>query len=378
MRLLQVGCLTLVAAMMLVPAVRGEEAERVGKQISDFTLRDHFGNEHSLDDFSDAKVVVVAFLGTDCPLVKVYGPRLNQIREKYADAGVQIIGINANRQDAPSKIGAWIRKYEISFPVLKDAKNEVADDFAAIRTPEMFVLDADRVVRYWGRIDDQYGFGSGVGYGKSEVSRHDLCEAIDEVLADKDVSVPVTEALGCIIGRIPSVEPHGEITYTKHVAHILQNRCVECHREGQIGPFSLTNYEEVLGWGEMMTEVVDQGRMPPWYANPAHGEFANDARLTEEEKDIIRQWTANGAPEGDPADLPEPVVFTEGWSIPEPDLVLEMDDKPYVRPSRRHPRLPELRRRSRLHRRQMDSRIRSKAGQSAGRASHHLLHPKTE
>ena len=80
---------------------------RIGEEIADFTLRDYHGREVSLSDFDDAKVVVVAFLGTDCPLVKLYGPRLDELSKKFAEQGVAVIGINSNRQDQPRKIAAF-------------------------------------------------------------------------------------------------------------------------------------------------------------------------------------------------------------------------------------------------------------------------------
>ena len=216
---------------------------------------------------------------------------------------------------------------------MKDPDNRVADQFEAHRTPEIFVLDEKRAVRYWGRVDDQYGLTTGSGYGRPKMSRNDLGEAVDELLADKKVSEPVTRVSGCIIGRIPKVEPHGEVTYSNQIARIFQDRCLECHREGEIGPFPLTTYDEVLGWGEMIREVVDQRRMPPWYANPEHGSFANDRSMPEEEKELIARWVENGQPEGDSADLPEPRAFAEGWTIPEPDAVFYISDEPVPVPA---------------------------------------------
>ncbi len=310
-----------------------ESAGRIGKQISDFTLRDYRGHEHSLSDYQDSEVVVVVFLGTDCPLVKLYGSRLNEIAEEYASRNVTFLGINSNRQDTPTKVGAYARRHGVDFPILVDAGNVIADEFEAIRTPEVFILDAGRVVRYWGRIDDQYSFATGVGYGRPNVTRHDLVEAVDELLAGSEVSVPVTVAKGCHIGRVPKVEPHGDVTYSNQIARLFQNACVECHREGQIGPFPLTSYEESVGWAEMIREVVHEERMPPWYANPEHGEYSNDARLTADEKQLIDTWVENGMPEGDRSELPEPRAFAEGWGIPEPDAVYYIDDEPYMVPA---------------------------------------------
>ena len=127
----------------------------------------------------------------------------------------------------------------------------------------MFVLDARRVVCYRGRIDDQYE----VGVHRSKPSHSDLSDAIQELLGEKPVSTPVTEASGCHIGRVRKPSPDGEITYSKHVAHILHKHCVECHRAGSIAPFSLTSYEDAVGWADTITEVIAAGRMPPWNAN---------------------------------------------------------------------------------------------------------------
>ena len=331
-----------VLTAMIVAAPAALAAERaptavatasIGQQIADFTLRNYLGEEVQLSDFADSKFIVVAFVGTDCPLVKLYGPRLQKLADDYADRGVTVLGINSNRQDQPRKIGAFANQFEIKFPILKDLDNVVADAFTAERTPEIYVLDADRTIRYRGRVDDQYGFDTGTGYGTPNVRHHDLTNALDELLAGKEVSVPLTHVAGCLIGRTSKVDPHGDVTYSNQVARIFQNHCVECHRDGEIGPFPMTNYEEVAGWGEMIEEVINQRRMPPWYANPEHGEFKNARRLSDEEKQLVATWVANGQPEGDPADLPEPRAFASGWQIPEPDAVVYMADEPYQVPA---------------------------------------------
>jgi peroxiredoxin/mono/diheme cytochrome c family protein len=300
----------------------------LGKQAPDFRLSDAAGGEHSLADLKEARVVVVVFLGTECPLARLYAPRLARLSAEYADKGVKFIGIDSNLQDSPDEIASYAQQHEIPFPILKDAGNIVADQFHAARTPEVFVLDAQRKVRYHGRIDGQLL----PGLQKVENPRRDLAEAIDELLAGKPVSQPSLEAVGCHIGRVPK-KAAGDVTYSKHIARIFQNRCVECHRAGEIGPFALTSYEEALGWGETIREVVDQGRMPPWFADPNVGHFENDARLSEEEKTQISQWVDAGCPQGDPKDLPEPRQFLEGWNVPQPHVIYKMADKPYQVPA---------------------------------------------
>jgi hypothetical protein len=94
------------------------------------------------------------------------------------------------------------------------------------------------------------------------------------------------------------------------------------------------DYQEAAGWGEMIAEVVNAGRMPPWNANPDVGHFSNARTLSDEEKDLILTWVRNGCPEGDKSQLPEPRVFTEGWQLAhEPDAVFNMAEKPFEVPA---------------------------------------------
>ncbi len=163
--------------------------DSLGRQAPAFTLRDQYGKPHALADYADRKLVVLAFLGNECPLARLYAGRLEQIANDYAPRGVTVLGVNANRQDALTEIATFAQQQKLTFPMLKDAGNVVADALAASRTPQVFVLDAGRTVRYVGRIDDQYG----IGFQRPDATRHDLAAALDELLAGKEVSQPTTE-----------------------------------------------------------------------------------------------------------------------------------------------------------------------------------------
>ena len=167
-----------------------QKTSPLGKQLKSFELKDYRGKTHTLADSKDSKIIVIAMLGTECPLAKLYGPRLAGLSEKYGSSGVTFIGVNANTQDSITEIAAYARIHKLPFPILKDVGNRLADRLGAVRTPEVFVLDADRRVRYWGRIDDQYG----IGYIRDEPKRNDLAIALDELLAGKPVSLPQTES----------------------------------------------------------------------------------------------------------------------------------------------------------------------------------------
>jgi peroxiredoxin len=319
-------CFALLSALISTATVACAAELRPAKTVEDFQLKDFRGAEHSLSDYRESKVVVLAFLGTECPLAKLYGARLAGLAEEYESRGVQFLGVNANMQDSITEIAVYARVHDIGFPILKDVGNELADALGAVRTPEVFVLDAERKVRYHGRIDDQYG----VGYAREQPQNTDLKAALDELLAGKDVTNPETRPVGCQIGRIRHADEDAPVTYSNQVARILENRCVECHREGEIAPFALTDYDEVAGWAPMIEEVVREDRMPPWHASKEFGQFANNRELTDDEKATLYTWVKAGAPEGDPKQLPERRTWHTGWQLPrEPDFVASITEEPF-------------------------------------------------
>jgi peroxiredoxin len=330
MRELMLNRIAAVAILFSVTSSSQAADQPLGQIIEGFQLQDFRGKEHTLADYRDSKLVVIAFLGTECPLAKLYGPRLASLAERYEPQGVSFIGINANVQDSLTEIAAYARVHGIHFPILKDVAGQFADTIGAERTPTVFVLDDQRVVRYWGRIDDQYG----VGFVRKEPQQHDLQAAIDELLAGKEVTTSVTGAVGCYIGRIKQPQKDSAVTYSNQIARILQDRCVECHREGEIAPFALTDYQEVVGWAEMIQEVVRDGRMPPWHASEEYGSFENCRRLTNDEKNAIDAWVRAGAPEGDAKDVPVPRTWVTTWQLPRtPDFVAPLTNTPFHVPA---------------------------------------------
>lgn len=308
----------LLMVMTSIGANAPELESRVGRKIDDFKLRDQLGSWHTLSELRGQQATVVAFLGVECPLAKLYGVRLGDMAREYKEKGVSFVGINSNQQDSITEIQHFAQKHRIEFPILKDSGNVVADSFGAIRTPEIFVLDGKGVVRYWGRIDDQYA----VGIARPRATQTDLKNALEDMLSNRVIRLATTEAPGCRIGRIRKPDPNGAVTYSKDIAPIFRRRCESCHREGEIAPFTLRSYSEVVGWAETIAEVIRDQRMPPWHASPDYGTFRNDCRLKDDEKQRVYDWVAAGAPEGNPADLPPEAQFTDGWRIPTPDVVV--------------------------------------------------------
>ena len=317
---------TVLMAITIMPAAAPDakvSAPAVGAVVSDFSLKDIHRRPRSLDGFKDKKAFVILFVDAECPVAALYVPTLIEWHRKYADQGVQFLAIDSSRQDAFVSVSAFAQERDVPFPVLKDFDQQVADAFGARRTPEAFLLDAHRVIRYHGRIDDQHK----VGVSRDKPTSRDLLQALDELLAGKPITNPQTEVSGCPIERSAEPHPGAEVTYAKHVAPVVQKRCQECHRPGEIGPFSLLTYEDAQKRTSRIREAVLEERMPPWHADPRYGQFSNDRRMSQNERDILLAWIDQGAPKGNDKDLPPPLQFTQGWKIGEPDKVFAMAEE---------------------------------------------------
>src|SRR6266571_4730742 len=115
----------------------------------------------------------------------------------------------------------------------------------------------------------------------------------------------------------------GAVTFNKHVLPVLQKNCQTCHRPGEIAPMSFLTYRDVRPWAKAIKAAVVKRQMPPWFADPAYGHFANDKRLTDAEIVTLSAWADSGAVEGDANDKPAPIAFHDGWNV-EPDMIIEM------------------------------------------------------
>jgi mono/diheme cytochrome c family protein len=127
----------------------------------------------------------------------------------------------------------------------------------------------------------------------------------------------------CIVALAngPGDAKKAEVTFTKDVAPILFNNCVQCHRPGEIAPMSLLTYKDARPWARSIKEKIANRTMPPWHADPHYGEFLNDRKLSQKDIDTIVAWVDQGAKEGNAKDLPSAPQFLEGWNIGKPDVI---------------------------------------------------------
>jgi peroxiredoxin len=328
----------------------------VGSKVANFSRTDAVsGKPVALSDLSDRKAVVLVFTGTECPIGNLLMPRLVALQEQYGPQGVSILAIDANASETAEAVAAHAREYHVAFPVLLDPGGTLADALQARLTCEVLLLDSDRVIRYRGAVDDQYGYGV-----RKERSVHSyLTDALDSVLAGQPVETPASTVAGCPIersvearkplARIQPAAPEvieayealeaevdpdsiGPVDYSGHVASLVREKCQGCHRPGQVAPFSLLTYDDARRWGASIAEVVESRRMPPWHADPRYGHFANDRHLTARERATLLAWIDQGTPRGDASQEPPPRAWPDGWTIGTPDVVLEMPDAYTVKP----------------------------------------------
>lgn len=325
----------LIVVQSLARADEGKVAESVDKPDLSFTLETLDGQSVAIAKAPDVRTTVVCFLGAECPLVHLYGPRLTAFANEFSSQEVRFVAVNSNRQDTVEDIRSYLTLHPFPFPYVRDEGNVVADKFGATRTPEVFVLNSEMEVVYRGRIDDQYE----PGINRPSATHNHLRNAIEQTLAGQPVAVATTPPVGCMIGKVrkpvtPLPESSAQLTYCNQVIRVLQKHCIECHRAGEIGPFALDSYEEAVGWADTSLEVIDNGRMPPWHASSEHGSFANSRDMPAADKQILRDWVAAGMPKGDESQMPEPPQFANLWADGQkPDLEIAMRGEPFRIPA---------------------------------------------
>jgi peroxiredoxin len=291
---------------------------RIGQLIEDLTFTDVEGKTGKLSDYK-GKTLVILVTNKGCPICKKFAPVINEIVEDYAEKEVAFLLLNPMENESVEDCKEAVRRYGFKARYLSDPKAAIARALKVNSTGDAFVLDGARTLRYRGAVSDQFGFG----YNLDAPRETYLRDAIDSVLAGEDVFEPATWAPGCLL-EFEATEPRGDITWHNRISRIIADNCQECHRAGENGPFELMTYADVKGNSSMVKRQVRQKLMPPWFANPEHGEFSNDRSLSDEDRNALISWIDNGCPEGDAGDAPLPKNFHEGWKIGKPETIYEI------------------------------------------------------
>lgn len=192
-----------VAALLLISATVAGNGRAIGGDIPSppaigsiiegFTLPDVDGKMHSLDSLKGKKGTVLIFVSVQCPVSNAYNERMEKMAQDYRDRGINVIGINANSSEPGDVVKAHAAEKHLTFQILKDPGNKVADRLGASKTPEAYFLDASNKLLYHGRIDNSRDAG--------QVSSSELRDAMDALLAGKPVEKTTAAAFGCTIKR---------------------------------------------------------------------------------------------------------------------------------------------------------------------------------
>jgi mono/diheme cytochrome c family protein len=309
------------SSLRQAPRVLSSNDRNIGRLVPNFEFQDTAGNRHQLAALIKGKGLLIATTSTSCPLSRKYLPTLIQLAKQYSSAGFGVVLVNPIATDKPAAIQEAVAALGTDGLYVHDAEGELSGALQLTSTTDALLLDPARTVRYHGAVDDQYGFG----YSLDAPRKSYLATAIDEYIRGLPIAIAATEAPGCHLDVDPPAQPSAAVTYHNRISRILQFHCIECHREGGVGPFSLETRDDVAAHAAMIETVVKQGTMPPWFAAPGETEKAtpwlNNCSLTAADKDDLLAWLAGDQAEGDPRDAPLPRQFPTGWTIGEPDLV---------------------------------------------------------
>ena len=165
----------------------------IGATIEDFTLPDVDNKEHSLKSLAGKNGTVLIFIAVQCPVSNAYNERMAQLAEDYRAKGINVIGINSNVAEDAAAVKAHAAEHKLTFTILKDAGNKIADKLGASVTPEAYFIAVNGKLLYHGRIDN--------ARNPAQLETSDLRNALDAALAGKTIEKTEAKAFGCTIKR---------------------------------------------------------------------------------------------------------------------------------------------------------------------------------
>jgi hypothetical protein len=310
----------IIAWGLLAAGLLADEPASV--DISALKILDVNGVKHALEANSRRTGTVFVFMSSECPISRQYVPELNRLHHAAASAAGEVgfYGIISDPTLNRRAAAQFVAEFKIAFPVLFDASGELAELLQPDHVPQAILVNSAGVIVYRGRIDDLY---PEIGKRRGEPSRRDLLDAFTALAEKRPIPASRTAAVGCPFEARDAKDASAKVTYSRDIAPLLFAQCVECHRPGEVAPFSLLNYLDAAKRAEGISRVTSARLMPPWRAELNQGHFLDERRLSPFQIALIKTWAETGRAEGDPVDLPPAPVFTSDWRLGEPDLIVE-------------------------------------------------------
>ena len=296
--------LTLVAGIFLA-GLANSSTQYVG----DFALLDHEGSFHQLSYYGDQRAVVYIVQANNSVNVNARLGEIHALRDAFAGQPVVFYMLNPLAEDSRQAIAAHAQASNIDLPILVDETQLVSESLGITQVGEILIIDPAKMnLAYRGNLEDLTGAES----------------ALNQLLAGEAVSPSTAVNPGAkIIYAASASHAQQPVSYSQDIAPILQENCVQCHREGGIGPWAMSNHAMVQGWSAMMREVVMTKRMPPGQVDPHVGkELLQPMGLSNAELQKLVHWIDAGAPgdaQNDP--LAGAELVQSKFSFGEPDLV---------------------------------------------------------
>ena len=267
---------------------------------------------------NEAKARVELYLSTDCPIAMQYTPRISALVAEHND--VQFKAYFPNDLETRAEIAAYMKERNYGFSYDLDLGAVRAKQAGVSRVPTAVVYDARGKIVYVGALDDHKD--------SRLVKQSYVANTLAKLEKGETVKPTKTEPFGCLLMPGEAPPKSDKINYAEHVAPILNKHCVECHRPGEVAPFSLTGYENAKKWAPMIVDATSKRQMPPWKAVHGYGEFLDENRLSETQIAILSLWNAQKAPRGNAKKEPATPAFSGEWTLGQPDMVLS-PNKPY-------------------------------------------------
>jgi hypothetical protein len=296
-----------------------------------FSLIDMNGTIHSLEQNDSKRVRAFVFVSTECPISNGYIKTLNEIQAIIAksEKAAEFFGVVSDPTVTRTQAAKHFAEFQAEFPILFDASGLLAQALKPSYVPEAFVLDHDGTLVYRGAIDNSW---EAIGRRRLKAEKEFLADTIKLASNGKLVVVAETKPVGCLFEMPPKGGEKAKVTYTRDIAPIIQTRCLNCHRDGQVAPFALADYDQIAKRAKQIVCVTEDRIMPPWIPSPGHDKFVAERWLTDRELELFKTWAETGRAKGDDADLPPTPKFAEGWQLGQPDLIVKMAE-PFTIPA---------------------------------------------
>jgi hypothetical protein len=286
-----------------------------------FSLLDLKGATHPLDQNDGRHVRAYVFLSTHCPVSNGYIQTLNALHGRFPAKPVDLFGVVSDASVTRADAVEHFREFKAEFPILFDSSGLLQQTLKPTHVPEAIVLDRNGQLVYRGAIDNAC---EALGRRRPKAEKEFVADAITAALDNKLPAIAETKPVGCLIESFESGVGSAKVTYTRDIAPIIQARCLNCHREGQVAPFALSDYEQTAKRAGQIVRVTQDRIMPPWIPSPGHDKFVGERWLTDHELKLFQTWEQSGRARGDDADLPPAPKFAEGWQLGDPDLIVKM------------------------------------------------------